>query len=176
MLWHLRLSQAKEYGFKDYVGIYSWILDADADVEALFTHVDRLQFTLRGCQNLTVQVQRRCPDAGRMIAPFKLQLPRLRASQRPQGQSVERCSGVWNSCGQSRLYLGSDDPAVLEALAVGCLKRKVAWRCEISSQVRQLARPLLRKIVRTDGWHLCACSLLVLCSVRMGMGRRSSNR
>ncbi|CAE6949827.1 Fut8 [Symbiodinium natans] len=64
--------EAKEYGFKDYVGIYSWILDADADVE----------------------VQRRCPDAGRMIAPFKLQLPRLRASQ--------------------RLYLGSDDPAVLE--------------------------------------------------------------
>eukprot|EP00439_Symbiodinium_sp_Y106_P066830 s5275_g10.t4 len=62
--------EAKEYEFKDYMRIYSWILRSDAEVE------------------------RRCPDASRMLAPFKKQLPRLRAAQ--------------------RLYLGSDDPTVLE--------------------------------------------------------------
>ncbi|CAE7424387.1 Fut8 [Symbiodinium sp. CCMP2592] len=62
--------EAKEYEFKDYMHIYSWILRSDAEVE------------------------RRCPDASRMLAPFKKQLPRLRAAQ--------------------RLYLGSDDPTVLE--------------------------------------------------------------
>ena len=29
------------------------------------------------------QAEQRCPDAPRMLAPFKAQLPRLRASQRP---------------------------------------------------------------------------------------------
>ena len=72
------LWQAKEYEFKDYMRIYSWILRSDAEAGRFVPKVRC--FFLEG-----FQVERRCPDASRMLAPFKKQLPRLRAAQRPVG-------------------------------------------------------------------------------------------
>ena len=70
------LWQAKEYEFKDYMHIYSWILGSDAEAEA----GARFGSFSAGW----LQVERRCPDSSRMLAPFKKQLPRLRAAQRRQ--------------------------------------------------------------------------------------------
>ncbi|CAK9105353.1 unnamed protein product [Durusdinium trenchii] len=61
--------EASEYPFKDYLRIFSWILDGDKEV------------------------QRNCPGASKLLEPFKWQLPRLRTD---------------------KLYLGSDDAAVVE--------------------------------------------------------------
>eukprot|EP00913_Durusdinium_trenchii_P034785 g32539.t1 len=64
-----KLRSASEYPFKDYLRIFSWILDGDKEV------------------------QRNCPGASKLLEPFKWQLPRLRTD---------------------KLYLGSDDAAVVE--------------------------------------------------------------